>query len=273
MGMDTHHDQVQVRCSTSAGGVCLTLSRSSLTSKRPILLIMHETIPDGAPPAVWRDLVPACDVVHAYGTDHDRYASALQIETFARAVGIAVEINFASRRVVTLGESMMATAALALADGATSQVKGAIAWDPPLNSSGAFAYRGSWLRDALETGRLGTFVRSLLGKRHDRLSGAKLTRRVLRETQAPVLVLLREVVSGQALSLDEIIEAISAPADAGKSQATILANVSWHHLEGYDKTSFYQPSRPAAARIRDFILDAVMLAPASLDEAARKSAS
>jgi hypothetical protein len=246
---------IQVKYATALGRVACMMRRTALTSDRLVVLIIHENLGLLTPPTSWNEaLEPDYDVVHAWSLD-DRGAPPLDIRSTAARIGEAIGINFSARPLIVMGQSEMGTAALVLSCHAAASIRGSIAWDPPLLSSRPAIVSTTGLRAAIDSGRLTSFVRRFLGRANDRVSGAAIGRRALRESVVPVLLMVRETVTHQQFDVDEIMAALAEQPNSkgeGVWKPGALANVTWYHLERFDRTSFYEPSAASIERVLTF---------------------
>ncbi len=128
---------IQAMVATSHGRLALILEKSTLTSKRPMVMFIHGALRTSSVFAPWLPILSsAYDVVLVDLPGHGRSPG----EGSAGVAGIAARLreiihaHFRDRTIVLVGESTGGIIAACLGDGATPAIAGVVAADPPLTA-------------------------------------------------------------------------------------------------------------------------------------------
>jgi len=138
----------QIMVTTSLGRISLLLAPDALSSKRPLVLMIHEALREARTLAPWGALLSGFDVVllDLPGHGFSPAEGPATVASIAGRVRDVVSAHFADRAIVVVGEATGGLVALALADGALAQVRGVIAADPPLTTAKQWLMQASFDR-------------------------------------------------------------------------------------------------------------------------------
>lgn len=143
------------RIATAVGEICTYLAEPwSGDETRPLVVMLHGALRNAEVLAEWRQhLGPAADLALVDLPGHGRSSPPAQytVAAMAAMLGEAIQIAFASRRVLLVGESLGGTIGLVFAMDERGPVRAVLAADPPITTGKLWAVQGNFRRLMAQT--------------------------------------------------------------------------------------------------------------------------
>lgn len=140
---------VQAMVRTSLGRIALICEREALTSKRPMVLLIHGALRRSDVLGAWYPILsPHYDVFLVDMPGHGRSPGEgpATIASIAARLREIIQVHFRNRAIIVIGESTGGIVAAALGDGAIGAVRGVVASDPPLTAAKQWPVQHSFMR-------------------------------------------------------------------------------------------------------------------------------
>ncbi len=181
---------VQAMVRTSLGRIALICEREALTSKRPMVLLIHGALRRSDVLAAWYPILsPHYDVFLVDMPGHGRSPGEgpASVASIAARLREIIQAHFRSRAVVVIGESTGGIVAASLGDGTIEAVRGVVASDPPLSTAKQWPVQHSVMR-AFERSPDNQFIKDFGYEVFGIAADGKITERLYYDVFARVAV-------------------------------------------------------------------------------------
>jgi FkbH-like protein len=242
---------------TSHGRISLLLQRESLSSTRPVVLVVHGALRDSRTLTIWMTAFsPRFDVIFADMPGHGLSPAEgpATIVSIADRLREVISAHFSQRSIVVMGESTGGIIACALGDGRLSAVRGVIAGDPPLTTAKQWPVQMSFaklLATAPDGNYVHTFAKDVFGIAKDGSVEERVYYQHARDVAVPTLMLTGDVPLWPRVSKPDV-PCLLDETDRQVIQSFGNDKISFEQIKGTGHLLLWKPTDACRARILDF---------------------